>query len=140
MNPDKFFDPSRKKLVAATPEESVRQSVVRWLTESIRVPSHLIETELALSSIEKGFPGRVDILVHDFREGAQIKSPWLLVECKRPGADSLQALEVQINRYLKLLSPRFIMLALGDRNIFLALDPAKKSYRAVENLPEFPAP
>lgn len=136
----KVFDASRKRLVAETPEESVRQGVVRWLKDSLRVPPHLIETELSLSLVKKGFPGRVDILVHDFREGAPLKNPWLLVECKRPGVESAAALQVQINRYLKVLTPKFIMLALGDKSLFLALDSAKKSYRPVSSLPEFPQP
>ena len=132
-----FFDPSRKKDVAATPEEAVRQTVVDWLVREKNVPTHLIETEFALGTLERGNAGRVDILVHGFRNGNDARHPWLLVECKRPGASDPAALQVQVNRYLRVLSPDFILLALGENSIVLALSPDKKSYRRVESLPPY---
>ena len=108
---DSYFDSSRKKLVAATPEEAVRQAVVSWLKDAVQVPGHLIETEFALRTFDPKNANRVDILVHDFREGANAKEPWLLVECKRPGVESPAALQVQVNKYLRVLKPKFIMLS-----------------------------
>ncbi len=132
------FDPSRKKLVALTPEEAVRQRVVQWLVETLGVPPHLVETEFALKNISPKNPNRVDILVHDFRERQGIDKPWLLVECKRPGVDSPSALQAQVNKYLQVLVPKFIMLSLGNSAIFLALDAGRSSYRQIPNLPRYP--
>ncbi len=132
------FDPSRKKLVALTPEEAVRQRVVQWLVETLGVPPHLVETEFALKNISPKNPNRVDILVHDFRERHGIDKPWLLVECKRPGVDSPSALQAQVNKYLQVLVPKFIMLSLGNSAIFLALDAGRSSYRQIPNLPRYP--
>ena len=112
---DSFFDSSRKKFVAATPEEAVRQAVVSWLKDVQKVPGHLIETEFALRLFDPRNAERVDILVHDFREGANAKEPWLLVECKRPGVESPAALQVQVNKYLRILKPKFIMLSLFSK-------------------------
>jgi len=135
---DSYFDSSRKKFVAATPEEAVRQNVVSWLKDVVKVPGHLIETEFALRTFDSRNADRVDIIVHDFREGANAKEPWLLVECKRPGVESPAALQVQVNKYLRVLKPKFIMLSLGDSAIFLGLDSAKKSYTRLATLPEYP--
>lgn len=135
---ESVFDPSRKKFIALTPEEAVRQRVVQWLMESLSVPLHLIETEFALKNIAPRNLDRVDILVHDFREGNSIQKPWLLVECKRPGVDSPAALQVQVNKYLKILTPKFVMLSLGDSNIFLELDHKSNSYRQIRMLPRYP--
>lgn len=137
---DCVFDPSRKKFVALTPEEAVRQRVVEWLTETLAVPRHLVETEFALKSIDKKNAGRVDILVHDFREGKNVRHPWLLVECKRPGVESPAELEAQVNRYLQVLTPKYIMLSLGDSALFLELSPESKSYRQISGLPRYPEP
>lgn len=135
----KYFDLSRKKAVAATPEEAVRQSVVAYLTGALQVPPHLIETEFALCHIDGKASGRVDVVVHDFREGRSIERPWLLVECKRPGVESPEALIAQVNRYLKILAPRFIMLALGENALFLEQLPDGKGYRRIRELPPYPA-
>lgn len=135
---ESIFDPSRKKLVALTPEEAVRQRVVQWLVETLSVPLHLVETEFALKNIAQRNSDRVDILVHDFREGNDVKKPWLLVECKRPGVDSPAELQAQVNKYLKILTPKFIMLSIGDLSLFFELDSANHSYRQIRGLPEYP--
>ena len=135
---DSFFDSSRKKFVAATPEEAVRQAVVSWLKDVQKAPGHLIETEFALRLFDPRNADRVDILVHDFREGANAKEPWLLVECKRPGVESPAALQVQVNKYLRILKPKFIMLSLGETAIFLKLDSQKKTYVRIPALPIYP--
>ena len=135
---DSYFDTSRKKFVAATPEEAVRQSVVSWLKDVVHVPDHLIETEFALRTFDPKNADRVDILVHDFREGANAKEPWLLVECKRPGVESPAALQVQVNKYLRVIKPKFIMLSLGGSAIFLGIDSSKKNYLRIPALPIYP--
>ena len=120
------------------PEEAVRQAVVSWLKDVQKVPGHLIETEFALRLFDPRNADRVDILVHDFREGANAKEPWLLVECKRPGVESPTALQVQVNKYLRILKPKFIMLSLGETAIFLKLDSQKKTYVRIPALPIYP--
>ena len=126
------FDISRQKEVAATPEEEVRQQVVSWLIKEKKVPAHLIETEFALKALDPKNADRLDILVHHFRAGNPLNRPWLLVECKRPGVESPQA--------LRILTPQFIMLALGNRAVFFSLSDDKKSFAPVSDIPEYPAP
>jgi len=72
-----IFDGQRRSWVALTPEEWVRQNIVRWLTVTLGYPSALIalERELTLGELRKRF----DILVFD-RE----HRPWMMVECKGP--------------------------------------------------------
>ncbi|PBC67285.1 type I restriction and modification enzyme subunit R-like protein [Fibrobacter sp. UWS1] len=134
------FDISRQKEVAATPEEEVRQQVVSWLIKEKKVPVHLIETEFALKALDPKNADRLDILVHHFRAGNPLNRPWLLVECKRPGVESPQALQAQVNKYLRILTPQFIMLALGNRAVFFSLSDDKKSFAPVSDIPEYPAP
>lgn len=135
--PRTLFDPIRKKNVPATPEEHVRQATIRYLLDVVKVPAHLISVEFGLCAIDPKTDDRVDILVHNFREGASIDKPWLLVECKAPGEYTWEALQVQLNRYLKILKPKFVMLALGNTVRYFSLNPTSLRFEKISELPEF---
>ena len=77
-----LYDPIRGKDVPDTPEERVRQATVQFLLNEIKVPAHLITVEFGLCAIDPKTDDRVDIIVSNFREGAALDKPWLLVECK----------------------------------------------------------
>jgi hypothetical protein len=76
-----IFDPLRKKMVALTPEEWVRQNFIRHLIVSLKYPEGLIAVEknLVINHMKK----RCDILVYN-KHG----HPVLLVECKAPQVKS----------------------------------------------------
>lgn len=135
--PRTLFDPIRKKDVPATPEEHVRQATIRYLLDVVKVPAHLISVEFGLCAIDSKTDDRVDILVHNFRDGASIDKPWLLVECKAPGEYTWEALQVQLNRYLKILKPNYVMLALGDAVRYFRLDSATRRFVKIDSLPVF---
>ena len=130
-----LYDPIRKKDVPDTPEERVRQATIRFLLDVVKVPEHLMAVEFGLCAIDPATDDRVDILVHNFREGALLEKPWLLVECKAPGEYTWEALQVQLNRYLKVLTPKYVMLALGDATAYFALDAATRRFTKIANLP-----
>ena len=75
---EQVFDPIRKRWVALTPEEWVRQHLVQYLLQVKQYPAALVavEKQLVLGELTKRF----DILVFDRQH-----QPWLMVECK--GAD-----------------------------------------------------
>lgn len=137
MPKDSLFDPIRKRNVPATPEEHVRQATIRYLVEVVKVPEHLIAVEFPLSTIDSGTDDRVDLMVHNFRGGANLATPWLLVECKAPGEYQWPALQQQLNKYLKVLTPNYVMLSLGDAVRFFKLEPASKKFVKIESLPTF---
>lgn len=123
--------------MAATPEEHVRQATVRYLLDTVKVPEHLIALEFPLNSVESKTDDRVDILVHNFRAGAPMSEPWLLVECKAPGEYTWEALQVQLNKYLRVLSPSYVMLSLGDAVRFFEFDSKTKVFKKIKALPTF---
>jgi hypothetical protein len=123
--------------VPDTPEERVRQATVQFLLNEIKVPAHLITVEFGLCAIDPKTDDRVDIIVSNFREGATLDKPWLLVECKAPGEYTWEALQVQLNRYLKVLTPKFVMLALGDAVRYFERDDATGRFKKIEKLPDF---
>jgi len=132
-----IYDPIRKKDVPDTPEERVRQATIRFLLDVVKVPEHLITVEFGLCAVDPKTDDRVDIIVNNFREGAPLDKPWLLVECKAPGEYTWEALQVQLNRYLKVLTPKYVMLALGDATAYFALDAATRRFTKIANLPVY---
>jgi hypothetical protein len=135
-----IYDPVRGKDVPDTPEERVRQATIRFLIDEVKVPQNLIAVEFALSMVEPKNDDRVDLFVQEFKASGDLKHPWLLVECKAPGEYTWQALQVQLNKYLKVLTPKYVMLSLGDAVRYFELDATTKRFKKIEKLPEFTSP
>jgi hypothetical protein len=103
----------RKKKVAATPEEKVRQGCLFWMIKDLGYPPSQIVVETALSELphlqplSKSVPDRrIDVCV--FHQGA----PLLLIECKA-GAVEEKALR-QVSGYLHWVKAPYFALV-GDR-------------------------
>lgn len=125
-----IFDPSRKKFVALTPEEWVRQHVIQYLHREKQVPMSLIsvETEIRLYKTRKRF----DLAVFD-RNG----HPLLAVECKSPSVPiTLQVLD-QIVRYNLSLKVEYLMLTNGIQHMCCQVDGGSNSLNIIEDLPDF---
>ncbi|MDB5049626.1 MAG: hypothetical protein JWO30_2697 [Fibrobacteres bacterium] len=125
------FDPVRKRQVASTPEEAVRQAVLRYLIDTLKVPMNLIGVEFSLASLEPGNFRRVDIVV--WRPGEGQLSPWLLVECKEPRVRIDDAVAFQAGDYLKKIPCRYVMLSNGADTRYL--ERYGDGYRLVAGLP-----
>ena len=72
-----IFDPIRKKFVILTPEEWVRQHVVRYLLDDKKAPKSWVnvEKQFTLAGLQKRF----DVIVFSANGVVQV-----LVECKAP--------------------------------------------------------
>jgi type I site-specific restriction endonuclease len=125
-----LFDPVRKKYVNLTPEEWVRQHVIRYLAEEKKVPLSLIrvETEIRLYKTRKRF----DLAVYD-RNGNAL----LIVECKAPAIPVTQDVLDQAVRYNITMKVGFLMLTNGLQHIFCQIDTGSGSIRIIEDLPAF---
>jgi hypothetical protein len=114
-NRAKLYDPVRRRWVASTPEEQVRQALLSLLLESGIPPHHLL-VEVALerlpcrSAISCAALRRCDLLCARFCDG--VFTPYLLVECKAHSAsekdlDQLLAYQSAIqSRWLALATPQ----------------------------------
>lgn len=134
---NKIYDIIRKKEVPNTPEERVRQMTINFLIDALHVPKSLIAVEFALSSIDSKTSDRVDLLVQDFKSNANLRYPWLLVECKAEGEYTWQNLQVQLNKYLQVLTPKYIMLSLGHASKFFKLNKNSGQFERINELPKF---
>ena len=128
-----LYDKTREKLVAETPEELVRQTLVNWLVEKLKVPDYMIKTEFALSQLSPNENGRLDIVVAN-PKSTDLKEPWLVAECKA-GKTNLQSLEAQVNKYLKIVKPLYIILAIGNEWHFLSK--TGNAYTRAVQIPDF---
>ena len=101
------FDPLRRKEVALTPEERVRQWFIGVLRGQMGVPVHMMMSEVSLT-LPSGKPQRADIVVWD-RDG----KPLAIVECKRPDVTMDGNVTEQALRYNNVLNVRYIIVTSG---------------------------
>lgn len=102
----KVFDPVRRKFVVLTPEEEVRQFVIRFLREACSVPLGYISCEASLHLYGMDF--RYDLSVRN-RKG----EPVMLIECKRPSIPLGNKVLEQAMRYNIKLQERFVVITNG---------------------------
>ena len=110
-----LWHPLRRKEVAATPEERVRQWFIVQLRDVFKVPMHMMMSECALMFGGKRY--RADILVYD-RKGA----PLAVVECKRPSVNLDAQVVEQAMRYNAVLGVRYIILTNGNLTYLYRLE------------------
>lgn len=127
-----IFDEIRKRFLLLTPEEWVRQHLVQFLIRDKKYPKSLIKLEggLKLNSLQK----RSDILLFN-SSGKKI----LLVECKAPSVKITQETFDQIARYNFIHRVQWLLVSNGLQHFCCEIDFEMKSYRFVEELPEYSA-
>ena len=101
-----IWDPLRKKSVRNTPEEAVRQWFISVLHEGMKVPEHMMGSEVAFQHAGKDY--RADIIVWD-----RSAAPIMVVECKRPETELGQEVVDQALRYNNELNVRYIAITNG---------------------------
>ena len=101
-----IWDPLRKKEVALTPEERVRQWFIGVLSQSMGVPMHLMMSEAGFKLGGKQF--RADILVYDRKA-----QPLAVVECKRPEVELTPEVLDQAVRYNMVLNVKYMAITNG---------------------------
>ncbi len=104
----KIWDRLRKKEVALTPEEKVRQWFIGVLNERMGVPLHMMMSEVSMKL--GGKPFRADILVY-----GRDTAPLMVVECKRQDADVDRAVLEQALKYNLVLDASYIVVTNGQK-------------------------
>ena len=125
-----IFDEIRKKFIVLTPEEWVRQNVVQFLIIEKKYPKTLINVEKNIKI--NGLTKRYDVVV--FHSDGNIN---VLVECKAPEIKISQQTFDQIARYNLTLNANFLMVTNGLNHFYCQINPEKKAYQFLENLPNY---
>ena len=122
------WDPLRKKEVALTPEEKVRQWCIGVLRDQMGVPVHMMMSEAGFKLGDKQF--RADILVYDRQA-----SPLMVVECKRPEVELTQEVLDQAIRYNMVLNVRYMIITNGTKTFICQKQGGKFAF--IENVPTY---
>lgn len=125
-----ILDTLRKRWVALTPEEWVRQNFVRYLIEDREFPAALMNNEISLT--QNGIKRRCDTLVAD-RQGL----PLVIVEYKAPTIEISQKAFDQIVRYNMVLKAQYLIVTNGMRHYCCKIDYKNNSYAFLQEIPSY---
>lgn len=125
-----IFDPLRRKYVALTPEEWVRQHFVNYLVSEKKYPSSLIANEagIKLNSLTR----RCDTVVYNNQ-----LEPVMIVEYKEPRVPVTREVFDQVVRYNSVLKVPYIVVSNGLKHYCCRIDYQKQDYEYLTQIPEW---
>ena len=125
---EQIFDPLRKKRVALTPEERVRQFFITWLNRERKYPLALMASEYTIKYNSARY--RCDIVC--FNRELQ---PLVIVECKSPDIKLGNHVAEQISRYNMVLRVKYLIITNGSETYFCRYDDMAGRYEFTDDIP-----
>jgi len=125
-----IFDFLRKRYVALTPEEWVRQHFTHWLVEHKSYPQGLLGNEIALKCGEKTV--RCDSILYD----KEVR-PQMIIEYKAPSVPLTQKVFDQITAYNLLLHVDYLTVSNGIEHICCKMDYKHRRYVFLQDIPDY---
>ena len=126
-----IFDILRRKYVALTPEEWVRQHFIHYLVEHKNYPSSLLANEVPLQIGEKRM--RADSVLYDNQ-----LHPRMIIEYKAPNITLTQKVFDQITVYNLLLHVDYLIVSNGMATYICKMDYEKQTYKFLEENRKIP--
>lgn len=125
-----IWDSMRRKFVALTPEEWVRQHFVNYLVTEKHYPKELLANEVTLKL--NGTSKRCDTVVYN-----SFLEPLMILEYKAPTIGITHATFDQIIRYNHVLHVKYLTVSNGLRHFCCQIDYEQQTYVFLENIPEY---
>ncbi|MBR6590463.1 MAG: type I restriction enzyme HsdR N-terminal domain-containing protein [Bacteroidaceae bacterium] len=125
-----IWDIIRRKYVALTPEEWVRQHFVHFLVEHKGYPVSLLANEVALTL--NGTSRRCDTVLYD-----RTLSPCMIIEYKAPHIPITQKVFDQISRYNLVFRVDYLIVSNGLSHYCCRMDYDHQSYEFLKDVPEY---
>ncbi len=125
-----IFDVLRRRHVALTPEEWVRQHFVHYLMEHKGYPKGLLVNETELRIGDKRL--RCDTVLYD-----KELQPRMIIEYKAPQITIQQKTFDQISVYNLLLHADFLVVSNGLQHYCCQMDYERRSYRFLTEIPDY---
>ena len=125
-----IFDFLRRRHVALTPEEWVRQHFTHFLVEHKGYPKGLLANEVELSVGDKSL--RCDSVLYD-RE----LHPQMIVEYKAPKIKLTQKVFQQIATYNLLLHVDYLVVSNGIEHHCVKMDYDNQKYLFLDDIPDY---
>jgi hypothetical protein len=125
-----IFDIARKKHVALTPEEWVRQHWIHYLSKELNYPISLmiVEAGLKVNNLQK----RADIVIYN-----QLKQPYLIVECKAPDINLTNEVFSQIINYYSSIRAEILIVSNGLKHVCFKFNHATKQTEFLNEIPAY---
>mgnify|MGYP002516101310 CR=1 FL=1 len=125
-----IFDILRKKFIALTPEEWVRQHFIHFLVEHKGYPTGLLANEVQLKVGDKQL--RADSVLYS----RELK-PRMIIEYKAPHIPITQKVFDQITIYNMLLHVDYLIVSNGMQHYICRMDYDGKKYLFIEDIPVY---
>jgi hypothetical protein len=125
-----IFDFLRRRYVALTPEEWVRQHFTHWLVDLKGYPKGLLGNEIALRCGEKTL--RCDSILYD-----KTSQPRMIIEYKAPAVSITQRVFSQISAYNLLLHVDYLVVSNGLQHYCCRMDYEHQTYTFLEEIPDY---
>ena len=125
-----IFDALRRRYVALTPEEWVRQHFVHFLIEHKGYPKGLLANEVELRIGEKKL--RCDSILYN-----KELQPQMIIEYKAPHIELTQRVFDQITAYNFLLHVDYLIISNGMQHYCCRMDYENREYFFLRNIPDY---
>ena len=125
-----IFDVLRRKYVALTPEEWVRQHFVNYLIGHKGYPQTLMANEIQLAIGNKKL--RCDSVLYD-----RSLKPRMIIEYKAPTVNITQKVFDQITVYNMLLHVDYLVVSNGIKHYCCQMDYDNQKYLFLEDIPDY---
>lgn len=125
-----IFDAIRRKFVALTPEEWVRQNFIEYLKTEKNYPASLmaVEKQITINQMQRRF----DLLVY-----SRTHQPCLIAEFKAPDVKITQDVFDQVVRYNMALKVAGIIVSNGLQHFACKMDYANNTYSYLREIPGY---
>ena len=124
------LDVLRRRFVALTPEEWVRQNFIHYLIEKLHYPKGLLANEVSLKVGQKKL--RADSVLYDRQ-----LHPRMIMEYKAPNVPISRKVFEQISAYNLLLRVDYLVVTNGLSHYCCRMDYTSKKFVFLEHIPEY---
>lgn len=125
-----ILDILRRKYVALTPEEWVRQHFIHFLTEHKGYPAALLANEIELHIGQKCL--RCDSVLYN-----KVVEPRMIIEYKAPNIKITQKVFDQISVYNMLMHVDYLVVSNGISHYCCRMDYNNDTYNFLKEIPEY---
>ncbi|MDR0825569.1 MAG: type I restriction enzyme HsdR N-terminal domain-containing protein [Prevotella sp.] len=122
------LDPLRRKYVALTPEEWVRQHFVNFLLTEKGYPSALVANEVQINL--NGQKRRCDTVIYN-----RNLTPLMIVEYKAPDVNITQTVFDQIVRYNIVLKVKYLIVSNGLNHFCCKMNYEDRTFEYLSDIP-----
>ena len=126
----RIFDILRRRYVALTPEEWVRQNFIHYLTDHLNYPATLLANEVKLQIGKKTL--RADSVLYD----TQLR-PRIIIEYKAPHINITQKVFDQIVAYNMQLHVDYLIVSNGLSHFCCKIADDGKNYLFIAHIPTY---